>query len=473
MRPAIRKALELARKGVDRLVLELPTGYGKTVAGPLLYKAYRDAGLCHKAIHVFPLRAILHKTLERYVQEHRDVEFAYQDGDVTLTERGYVKDPYFTREYVLTTLDSFIHNLFNAPVAELHKVVKGASVHYHIPFAYIYPSCVFFDEAHIAAQDERGKALAALKAAIELLIDAEIPVVVMSATLGRWKEEIFRGFTFVEIEPGDPFEQEIGSDEYHVEVIDEKDVVDTARRELREGRRVLIVVNNIAKAVQWHREIEGSVLIHSMLTRADRAAAEEQLKTAKAVVGTSAIEAGVDVSFDTLITSADSPESLAQRAGRICRYGGHCRGRIYIFGQDAEKYLKVRHWRLPHLPNSYADMLTPDPPKGREYHTTYWVLRELGYLLYVDPEELHRTFKKMKYSYVREAMVEIATTPHYDPRHAFPAAVSRIKFPVKTPQGQHLAEVDENFIEQYVKTHGQFPTLYTDSYIPHIGPVHG
>jgi len=46
VRNAISRALDLARSGVQHMVLELPTGYGKTVAGPHLYRAYREAGLC-------------------------------------------------------------------------------------------------------------------------------------------------------------------------------------------------------------------------------------------------------------------------------------------------------------------------------------------------------------------------------------------------------------------------------------------
>jgi len=38
VRRAISRALDLARSGVQYMVLELPTGYGKTVAGPHLYR---------------------------------------------------------------------------------------------------------------------------------------------------------------------------------------------------------------------------------------------------------------------------------------------------------------------------------------------------------------------------------------------------------------------------------------------------
>nr|KJR72836.1 MAG: hypothetical protein TU35_09435 [Thermoproteus sp. AZ2] len=335
MRRAIREAIALASKGVDRLVIELPTGYGKTVAGPELYRAYKEAGMCWRAIHVFPLRAILHKTLERYRGEHPDINFTYQDGDVTLTQRGYVKDPLFRGEYVLTTIDSFIHNLLKAPIAEWHKLFmkKSRAIHYHQPFAYIYPSCVFFDEAHVAAQEESGKMMAALRAALNTLKGAEIPVVVMSATLGQWKYEVFKGFTFIELGDADAredkrvvlkdeeFEEIFRETRYETKAIEEEEVERIAKRKAEEGKRVLVVVNDISKAMKLAKELN-AVLIHSMLTRRDRYRAEAVLANAKIVVGTSAIEAGVDVSFDALISSADSVESVAQRAGRVCRYGG-------------------------------------------------------------------------------------------------------------------------------------------------------
>jgi len=183
MRRAVNRVAELAERGEANLVIELPTGYGKTTAGPLLYKSYRKAGLCWKAIHVLPLRAIVEKALKDFTEEYSDIEFAYQDGDVLLTQYGYKKDPFFASEYVLTTVDSFIHNLFKAPVTELHKLVEGRPVHYHIPFTYVYPSCVFIDEAHVAAQDEAERQSPRLK---PLLRSSERPTCPSSSCLQPW-----------------------------------------------------------------------------------------------------------------------------------------------------------------------------------------------------------------------------------------------------------------------------------------------
>ncbi|MEL9991471.1 MAG: CRISPR-associated helicase Cas3' [Thermoproteus sp.] len=486
MRAAIKKALDLIQEGRDKIVLELPTGYGKTVAGPYLYSTFKSAGLCWKAVHTFPLRTLLHKALKDYVKDHPDIEFTYQDGDVTLRKEGYVKDPYFTGEYVLTTIDSFVHNLFKAPVAELSRVLRGRAIHYHVPFAYIYPSCVFFDEAHVVAQDERGKTAAALKASIESLIEAEVPVVVMSATLGEWKWKFFDDFVFVRLGSAnksdgrlvevhdEEFERQMGGVKYSVKAIDEGEVLDVAKRELADGRRVLIVVNNICKAVKWFRELSASynaALIHSQIARGERAKAEDNLGSARVVVGTSAIEAGVDVTFDTLITSADSPESVAQRVGRVCRYGGNCEGRIYVFGEGADRYEAVAEWRLPYKKDSYASLLSDrlDVDRG-----LLWVLDQLGDLLFVDPGELSRVFRGAGYSFVREGgLVEVSTTPTYTPEGSFAASIDRIRFKVGVLEGGSVREVDKvdsEWLYRWVEEHGEFPTLYAREYQPGLGP---
>ena len=487
----MRRAAELAERGEPGLILELPTGYGKTSAGPLLYRAYRRAGLCWKAIHVLPLRAIVEKALRDFAAAHPDVEFAYQDGDVLLTRDGYRKDPFFTSEYVLTTVDSFAHNLFKAPVAELHRLIEGAPVHYHIPFAYIYPSCVFIDEAHVAAQDERGKAAAALKAAVKILREAEVPVVVMSATMGRWKARIFGGLKLITLgredaEEGgvaavhDPeFEREMRAVKYTARKIEEGQALDVARRKLREGKRVLVVVNDVKKAAAWAKAL-GAPVVHSMLTRRDRRAAMRELEGARegpfALVGTSAIEAGVDVTFDVLISSADEPESVVQRVGRVCRYGppcgGTCIGELYFFGDGAEKYLGVGEWRLPYAEGSYARLLRDDV---REDAGLYAAMLRLAGQMYVHPETLRNIFREAGYSFVRAALIEACVDGAAGPEDCFTTSLDRLKdLPVRrfVVDGKEVGRPDgPGWLGRVVAEHGEFPVAVLDRYEPGYGPL--
>jgi len=486
MMRAVAKAAELIRRGEGYIVLELPTGYGKTTAGPALFRAARETGLCWRAIHVFPLRAVLHKTLERFTEEHPDLSFTYQDGDVSLTKKGYVKDPWLSGEYVLTTLDSFAYNLFKIPVAEFYKLVEGRRIHYHIPFAYIYPSCIFFDEAHVAVEGKRSAAV--VSAAANALRGFDIPIVVMSATLGKWKYEVFKDFTFVTLGERDcecggravsvhdpKFQEKFAKTKYDVEVIEEGDVAKVARREAEAGKRILVIINDIRRAVELYYELRdlGAVLIHSMLTREDRGRAEGGLGSARVVVGTSAIEAGVDVSFDVLITSADSPESVVQRVGRVCRYGGECRGKIYLFGPGAEKCAEVKEWRLPYKEGSYAPLLSEsvEADPGAE-----WLLTQLASSLYVRQDELRRAFKRYSYSLVRDhALVEVCTDASRDQAKCFSASANRIEFPVLVLKRDGTVEdvdkVDERWLVKYVEEHGEFPALLAKRYVEGVGPV--
>lgn len=480
MRRAIRKALELAERGVDKIVLELPTGYGKTVAAPLLYKKFKAAGLCWKAIHVFPLRAVLHTTLKRYVEEHPDIQFAYQDGDVTLRADGYVKDPWFTSEYVLTTYDSFIHNMLKAPVAEFHKLLShGRGIHYHWPIAEIYPSCVFLDEVHLAV--EGAKQAASIGVVVNMLQEMEVPTVVLSATMGKWKYGLFRDFVFVQLGerdeegPGfvavrdEEFEKSIGAVEYRVEVVEEGSVGELARRKVEEGKRVLVVVNNLKKAVALREGLRDlrPVLIHSMLTRRDRQTAEEEVKRAQLVIGTSAIEAGVDTSFDVLISDVPSVESVVQRVGRVCRYGGQCRGELYFFGEGAEKLYKVKSWRLPYKEHSYVGLLRNSIEVDYKLR---WLYEMIAKALWI--EDIDKIFKNHGASFFREdLLVEAVVGPSFE--LAFSASLGRLKELgyTETVDGEKIGDDIHDFVQDYVKRHGELPALKIPDYVEGVGPA--
>lgn len=479
MRRAIKKALELAERGVDKIVLELPTGYGKTVAAPLLYKKFKAAGLCWKAIHVFPLRAVLHTTLKRYVEEHPDIEFAYQDGDVTLKAEGYVKDPWFASEYVLTTYDSFIHNMLKAPVAEFHKLINdGRGVHYHWPIAEVYPSCVFLDEIHLAV--EGAKQAASVSVVVNMLKEMEVPTVVLSATMGKWKHQVFKDFVFIQLGERDEegsgfvavrdeeFEKRIGSVEYRVEVIEEGSVIKLAREKIKEGKRVLVVVNNLRSVVSFWKKLRDlrPVLIHSMLTRRDRQMAEEGVKEAQLVIGTGAIEAGVDTSFDVLISDVPSVESVVQRVGRVCRYGGECRGELYFFGEGAERLTQVKSWRIPYKEDSYVGLLRCCIEVNRRLQ---WLYEMIAKALWI--EDIDQIFKKHGASFFRDdLLVEAAVGDGFE--MAFSASLGKLVELgyTETVDGERVGDDIYNFVQSYVARRGELPVIKIHDYIDGVGP---
>jgi len=103
----------------------------------------------------------------------------------------------------------------------------------------------------------------------------------------------------------------------------------------RSGGRTLVVCNQVARAQAVFQAVRKagipSALLHSRFRPGDRQRAQtEALDRAFSgvIVATQAIEAGVDLSCDTLITEACPWSSFVQRAGRCNRYGEHAEARV-------------------------------------------------------------------------------------------------------------------------------------------------
>jgi CRISPR-associated helicase Cas3 len=396
MRPLISELLDVVSKLSERfpersvnVILSAPTGYGKTVAGPLVFRELVLENVAFAQQHVMPLRAIVRdfyvkkllkalrfeisqgspedEVLElirrAFHQISLDVDsIAYQMGE--FIESKYArKDPLFEARYVVTTFDSYAYNLLRVPLTEMFRSVK----HYVIPRSRIHLSSVFFDEAHMLLGEVGDERLfVVIREILEYLAKAKIPVVLASATMSssaidyfknvlkdvvivKLSNRNYRSEDLVEVFDED-FTSAIASVKWRLETIRESEVVDRAASYLSRGLNVLVVSDTIRGAVERYRALKEKIerenlnaelaLVHAKLTRGDREKAlnklEEALSTSKrsvCLVATSVIEAGVDVSFDALITDAKRVESFIQRSGRVCRNPGRKDG-VYACRDD-------------------------------------------------------------------------------------------------------------------------------------------
>lgn len=100
----------------------------------------------------------------------------------------------------------------------------------------------------------------------------------------------------------------------------------------RAGSRTLVILNTVDRAVATYNELKRakpaavSVLLHSRFRPDDREdhikkALQEPGEPSAIVVATQVLEAGVDITSDTLVTEVAPWSSLVQRAGRCNRYG--------------------------------------------------------------------------------------------------------------------------------------------------------
>ncbi|QGA53929.1 CRISPR-associated helicase Cas3' [Sulfolobus sp. E5-1-F] len=469
-RKGIEKLIEVVRREKKKggrlpfFIVEFPTGYGKTKSVPEIFNELSDEGWAENVIHVLPLRVLVRNLLEdlyemRLYNKNGPINLAYQMGDY-IQSLDYKKEdqgkenneqykpkkrPLFDADYVLTTMDSFVHNFFKAPITELFKFNK----HYFLPLGKIFTSLTVYDEAHIYFKNDENEIPTLFYAALEAHWYMRNPVLILSATLPDvfFNTEVLSQDKYIRLRLGEKdedkrneiiihdeeFEKEMLSVVWKTQTIKKEDIVNKIKELVYEGKRVLVIIDSLKKVMKIYKEVckdlsQGNecVLIHGRLIRKDRDEAASKLRTAKVVLGTSAIEAGIDVSFDALITTATNPNSVVQRVGRVFRYGnkeGKCDNKnneaeIYIVEENNNKIIefikehKMKiNWRLPYKKDgyevSYLDLIraTSDYYYRIDYKFMY-NLKSILAPLYTPNEVINRFLRKNNFSLTR-SLIEV------------------------------------------------------------------
>lgn len=368
--------------------LSAPTGYGKSKCTMSLAAYHVQQGSIERLIHVLPLRAIvedLYCDASKRLRGLDEVTVGAQAMHILDVDRS----PYLLPRLVYTTFDSFAHCLFKRPVAEMDRLLS----HFDVPRYAIYSSLVVFDEAHLYHSEEGGsrdRMFTAFLASIEALTEARVPVVIMTATLTEGQVRAIMDVAprhveafLIDLDPslssGEVVEEEwlngglklrVGDEEFKRQALStnpsfkgfiaEGRVVELASKLYSQGLSVLVVRNTVGKAKDTARELRARLgydacqLLHGRMSAGDRRAAVDKLRGlgrhSLVAVTTQVIEAGVDVSFDVLISDAAPASSLIQRVGRVSRRPDSKPGSIYIIEglgggvYDEDVVLKTVGW---------------------------------------------------------------------------------------------------------------------------------
>jgi CRISPR-associated helicase Cas3 len=370
VREGVERVLELLESEVAPSLLsgepkvlhvELPTGYGKSMASARIAERLvsgegRLAEHAHRVVHVVPTRYLV----EDLVARSRELLGR------TLLVRGQsmffdpsLKDPYFLSDLVFTTLDSYALNFFKVPVAEVElmsaELTRG---HFDLPRYAILSAVNVFDEYHLFVPgdtevdkaDYENRAWTALCAITRHLVASGVPVVLETATprldalpqllqcaecagakpvrvaLKMRKDTPASNVVAVHDED---FAAKLEGARYETELVSGK-LADTAEALApRMTKPLLVACNNVRTAVDVYEKLKGLdlevYLLHALFTLGDRKRKLRELRELikhgreVVVVATQVIEVGVDLDFASIITDAAPLAPLVQRVGRVNR----------------------------------------------------------------------------------------------------------------------------------------------------------
>jgi CRISPR-associated endonuclease/helicase Cas3 len=422
------------------MIARLPTGYGKSSLSPLLAAVINNYGYEYgigRVIHVLPLRSIvqdLYQTTKCLYGKYGS-KLGIKEGDAAYQASVMIdegrKDELFLSPLIYTTLDSYVLNFTKVtPYRTRYASFEAAR-------ASIYTALTIFDEAHLFAEVNESRAYASLVTIARSLLRARLPVIVMTATIpdslvnklitdtspgkcviltmdnsrNNITEDDFRGCRNIAFPDKDWGSTTKSTHEVlTVEGDGVDEVVERVNQYFKDGLSVLVVRNTVKLATKTYRKlrdrIKGRVLLlHGRLTHGDRnKVIQEITKETKertgggkagresgegqephVLIATQVIEAGVNVSYDALITDAAPLAQLIQRVGRVCRFNecsGDGKTRINVLYSNDEEYINeavkrvynpslvertitlLGHtekldWRVPRSndPNSYFNLL--------------------------------------------------------------------------------------------------------------------
>lgn len=351
------------------LIYEAPTGYGKTRTAPMIHDTLVEHGLSYGYIHVLPLRSIV-KNLYRDMIEHKipgldtvsQEDIGYQASGLSIGG----KDPFHAKPYTITTIDSYVLNLARIGVGETSILAR----HYEASRSMIYSSTIIYDEAHLYGGDPGAPEehlYTSMKASIKNILGIMCPVIVLTATLPKGLGDDL--YSFVKniassydapviwfrygdkIEPKEysdavplrdkDFDEALHGTRWKTSIISSEEVfVEKMLDDASTGKKIMVVLNKPVRAYKVYlRLLEkgySPALIHGRLSHRDREIVEKEIENTRILVATQVVEAGINISFDTLYTDIAPPSNLIQRAGRINRWfeNNDAEINIYIGGYE-------------------------------------------------------------------------------------------------------------------------------------------
>ena len=327
--------------------MNIPTGGGKTLSSLRLALKLASQGK-RRIFFIIPLLSILEQNaavikshvrdssivLEHHSNLVQDDKKEKDDNDVETDEEfdeKHLFEESWTAPIVITTLFQFLQTSFGSRTSEIRR------------FAAISNSVLVFDEV----QTVPVKMLSLFNMVLNFLAySCNCTVILSSATLPalEYVEGSAQGIKYAPDPDIIRYDENLWNVFKRTEIINKynpygwtmKDISSIAIQEAESGKSVLLVCNTRKEAKGFFKEISSwdGKLFHlsTDMCMAHRRKVLEEIRNSLddeepvICVSTQLIEAGVDISFETVIRITAGLDNVIQTAGR-CNRNGECEGR--------------------------------------------------------------------------------------------------------------------------------------------------
>ncbi|BDB98532.1 CRISPR-associated helicase Cas3' [Saccharolobus caldissimus] len=420
-------------------ILTFPTGYGKTTLSLLLaeYLKTHTTTNFHRLIHVVPTRSLARDIAKS--SSERGLRFALQYS----FSPSELRSPHFLADFIITTYDSFLLNLYKATIGEPFS----NHGHYDLPRFGIFTSLVHFDEFHLMND---GNSWTSLFGAVRYLSKIGVNIILSSATPSKViEEELIRAmenrkvYRLVVVKEfgqavrdrsceeisrdGDfyYYECKVGGSNVKYTTVEVKEDIKVPKIDVNflqgldsvvnavkdnKDKKAIVVVNTVNTAIELYRRLRdlNPCLLHSRFKIRDRE--EKSISQCGILISTQVIEVGVNISAEVMISEQAPITSIVQRVGRLLRYGEKNEGILYIWKsgnyepydkEEIDKTVSVLEekksfisLKLPYDDFGYANIVDLVIKKPRIDNKLLRNLEEISGNIFATKEDLDRLLRE-------------------------------------------------------------------------------
>lgn len=346
------KVAELLLSGKN-VILTVPTGAGKTWASVLPFLFAQQTGRSdfpQKMIYSLPLRTLANSIYSDVTKVLNEKEINVGKSSIHTGE--YKNDEHFENDIIFSTIDQTLSNFLCFPLSLSKRQAN-------INAGALVGSYLVFDEFHLL---DPKLSMATTIGMLKTLKNLS-RFCIMTATLSEEYINKLKKAVNAEVVSINDFPEDVviikslkipeGHDAKKSVIV--KDETINAQTILKQHKKKTIVIcNRVEKALQLYNEIVGSdlegfenlqglqrsniICLHSRFFDEDRKKKENELKQlfgnkneeSAILISTQVIEAGMDISCETMHVEISPINSFLQRAGRCARWEGEY-GEIFVY----------------------------------------------------------------------------------------------------------------------------------------------